>query len=237
MDNYTFWRRAKNCNLRLTTEDKMDIKIAPSLLAADFSRLGEEIKEVEEAGADLLHLDIMDGHFVPNITIGVPVVASLKGSTRLPLDVHLMIDNPRQFVAPFARAGADIITFHPEVTSELEEIIKAIKGYGVKAGLALNPATPLGKVESALNDLDMILLMTVHPGFGGQEFRPEVLPKIRELRRMIEERNLLLDMEVDGGINAETARLVIAAGANVLVAGTAIFAKADRKSSLQALRA
>ncbi|MCD5401998.1 ribulose-phosphate 3-epimerase [candidate division NPL-UPA2 bacterium] len=215
----------------------MVIKIAPSLLAADFSRLGEEIREIEEAGADLLHIDVMDGHFVPNITIGVPVVASLKGLTRLPLDVHLMIDNPRQFVEPFARAGADIITFHIEVTSEPKEIIKAIRGYGVKAGLVLNPPTPLSKVEPVLNGLDMVLLMTVNPGFGGQEFIPEVIPKIRELRKIREERKLHLDIEVDGGINSETARQVISAGANVLVAGMAIFAERDRKSSLRALRA
>ena len=212
------------------------IKIAPSLLAADFCRLGEEIREMEEAGADLLHIDVMDGHFVPNLTIGVPVVASLKGATRLPLDVHLMINNPRQFVEPFARAGADIITFHIEVTSKPKEILKIIKSYGVKAGLVLNPPTPLAKVESVLNGLDMVLLMTVNPGFGGQDFMPEVLPKIRELRKMSEERRLPLDIEVDGGINRETARQVISAGANILVAGTAIFAESDRKSSLQALR-
>lgn len=212
------------------------IKIAPSLLAADFSRLGEEIREMEEAGADLLHVDVMDGHFVPNITIGVPVVASLKGITRLPLDVHLMIDNPRQFIEPFARAGADIITFHIEATSEPKEIVKAIRGCGVKAGLVLNPPTPLSKVGSVLNDLDMVLLMTVNPGFGGQKFIPEVLPKIKELRKIKEERKLHLDIEVDGGINTETARQVILAGANVLVAGMAIFAKRDRKSSLRALR-
>lgn len=215
----------------------MVIKIAPSLLAADFSRLGEEIREVEEAGADLLHIDVMDGHFVPNLTVGVPVVASLKGKTRLPLDVHLMIDNPRKFVEPFVRAGADIITFHIEVTSEPEEILKAIRGYGVKTGLALNPSTPLSKVEPVLNGLDTVLLMTVNPGFGGQEFMPEVIPKIRELRKMSEERKLLLDIKVDGGISTETARQVISAGANVLVAGTAIFAKPDRRSNLQALRA
>ncbi len=215
----------------------MVIKIAPSLLAADFSRLGEEIMEVEEAGADLLHIDVMDGHFVPNITIGVPVVASLKRATRLPLDVHLMIDNPHQFVAPFARAGADIITFHIEVTSEPKEIIKTIKSYGVKVGLALNPPTSLEKVEPVLNGLDMVLLMTVNPGFGGQGFMPEVLSKIRELRKMREERKLLLDIQVDGGINRETARQVISAGANVLVAGVAIFAERDRKLSLGALRA
>ncbi len=215
----------------------MVIKIAPSILAADFSRLGEEIREIEEAGADLLHIDVMDGHFVPNITIGVPVVASLKGATRLPLDVHLMIDNPGKFIKPFARAGADMITFHLEVIPEPGEILKAIKGYGVKAGLALNPSTPLVKLAPVLKGLDMVLLMTVNPGFGGQAFMPEVIPKIRELRKIIEERNLPVDIEVDGGINKETARQVISAGANVLVAGTAVFSGQDRKSNLQALRA
>lgn len=212
------------------------IKIAPSLLAADFCRLGEEVREMEEAGADLLHIDVMDGHFVPNLTIGVPVVASLKKVTRLPLDVHLMIDNPHQFIKPFARAGADIITFHIEVTSEPKKIIEAIKEYGVKTGLVLNPHTPLAKIEPILNSLDMILLMTVNPGFGGQSFMPEVLPKIRRLRKISEEKRLSLDIEVDGGINRETARQAILAGANILVAGTAIFAEPDRKSSLQALR-
>ncbi len=213
------------------------IKIAPSLLAADFSRLGEEIREIEEAGADLLHIDVMDGHFVPNITIGVPVVASLKGTTRLPLDVHLMIDNPGKFIKPFARAGADMITFHLEVIPEPGDILKAIKGYGVKVGLALNPSTPLLKLAPVLKGLDMVLLMTVNPGFGGQAFMPEVIPKIKELRKIIEERSLLVDIEVDGGINKETARQVISAGANVLVAGTAVFSGEDRKSNLQALRA
>jgi ribulose-phosphate 3-epimerase len=215
----------------------MLIKIAPSLLAADFSRLGEEIREIEEAGADLLHIDVMDGHFVPNITIGVPVVASLKGATRLPLDVHLMIDNPGKFIKPFARAGADMITFHLEVIPEPEEILKAIKGYGVKAGLALNPSTPLSKLAPVMKGSDMVLLMTVNPGFGGQAFMPEVIPKVRELRKIIEERNLLVDIEVDGGINKETARQVVSAGANVLVAGTAIFSGEDRKANIQALRA
>ncbi|NOX96667.1 MAG: ribulose-phosphate 3-epimerase [Nitrospirae bacterium] len=212
------------------------IKIAPSLLAADFSRLGEEIRDVEKAGADLLHIDVMDGHFVPNLTVGVPVVASLKGKTKLPLDVHLMIDNPRKFVEPFARAGADIITFHIEVVSAPEEVLEAIKSYGLKAGLALNPSTPLSKIEPVLNDLDLVLLMTVNPGFGGQKFMPEVIPKMKELRQIIEGRKLSLDIEVDGGINRETAKQIIAAGANVLVAGTAVFANPDRKSNLHALR-
>jgi len=212
----------------------MIIKIAPSLLAADFSRL--EIRDVEKAGADLLHIDVMDGHFVPNLTVGVPVVASLKGKTKLPLDVHLMINNPRKFIEPFARAGADVITFHIEVVSAPGEVLEAIKSYGLKAGLALNPSTPLSGIKPVLNDLDMILLMTVNPGFGGQKFMPEVIPKMKELREIIETRKLSLDIEVDGGINMETAKQVIAAGANVLVAGTAVFAGSDRKSNLHALR-
>ncbi len=212
------------------------IKIAPSILAADFSCLGREIKEVEEAGADLLHIDVMDGHFVPNITVGVPLVASLRPKSNLPFDVHLMIDNPLSFIEPFAKAGADIIGFHAEVTEGPLEVIEAIKRCGKKTCLAFNPATPLSGLESLLSKLDMVLLMTVNPGFGGQKFMPEVLPKIRQLRNIVDEKGILLDIEVDGGIDEETAKEVVRAGANVLVAGTAIFAQPDKRSIIQKLR-
>ena len=212
------------------------IKIAPSILAADFACLEREIKKVEEAGADLLHIDVMDGHFVPNITVGVPVVASLKGKTKLPLDVHLMIDNPLSFIKPFAMAGADIIGFHAEVTEKPLKVIEAIKSYGKKTCLAFNPATPLSGLESLLTELDMVLLMTVNPGFGGQEFMPEVLPKIRQLRKMVDEKGIPLDIQVDGGIDEQTAREAIKAGANVLVVGTAIFSQPDRGSVIKILR-
>ena len=212
------------------------IKIAPSILAADFSCLGREIKEVEEAGVDLLHVDVMDGHFVPNLTVGVPVVASLKRKTELPLDVHLMIDNPLSFIEPFAMAGADIIGFHTEVTEKPLKVIEAIKSYGKKACLAFNPVTPLSGLESLLTELDMVLLMTVNPGFGGQKFMPEVLPKIRHLRKMVDEKGILLDIQVDGGIDEKTGKEAIKAGANVLVVGTAIFSQPDRGSIIKLLR-
>ena len=199
------------------------VKIAPSILSADFARLGEQVTEAEAAGADYIHVDVMDGHFVPNITVGPLVVEAVRRTTRLPLDVHLMIEAPERYIARFAKAGADILTVHVEACPHLHRVVQQIKGLGVKAGVSLNPATPLGSLEEILGDVDLVLVMTVNPGFGGQEFIAGMLSKIRRLRRMLDERGLKCELEVDGGINAETAPEVVAAGANVLVAGQAIF--------------
>jgi len=199
------------------------VKIAPSILSADFARLGEQVAEAEAAGADYIHIDVMDGHFVPNITVGPLVVEAVRRTTRLPLDVHLMIEAPERYIARFAKAGADILTVHVEACPHLHRVVQQIKGLGVKAGVSLNPATPLASLEEILGDVDLVLVMTVNPGFGGQEFIAGMLSKIRRLRRMLDERGLKCELEVDGGINAETAPEVVAAGANVLVAGQAIF--------------
>ena len=199
------------------------VKIAPSILSADFARLGEQVAEAEAAGADYIHIDVMDGHFVPNITVGPLVVEAVRRTTRLPLDVHLMIEAPERYIARFAEAGADIITVHVEACPHLHRVVQQIKGLGVKAGVSLNPATPLASLEEILGDVDLVLVMTVNPGFGGQEFIAGMLSKIRRLRRRLDERGLKCELEVDGGINAETAPEVVAAGANVLVAGQAIF--------------
>lgn len=213
------------------------VKIAPSILSADFSKLGEEIREVEQGGADYIHVDVMDGHFVPNITIGPLVVQAIRPHTRLPLDVHLMIEAPDRYIPEFAKQGADIITVHQEACTHLHRSIHLIKEHGAKAGVVLNPATPIVTIEHVLEDLDMVLLMTVNPGFGGQKFISSVLPKIRQLRQLLDERGLLqVDIEVDGGVTAETARWVIEAGANVLVAGNAIYNQSDRKAAIQAIR-
>lgn len=199
------------------------IQIAPSLLAADFARLGEEVAAAETGGADLLHLDIMDGHFVPNITIGPLVVEAVRRTTSLPLDVHLMIEEPERYIPRFAQAGADILTVHVEACLHLHRTVQQIKGLGVKAGVSLNPATPLNSLEEILEYVDLVLVMTVNPGFGGQEFIAGMLAKVRRLRQMLDERGLNCELEVDGGINVETAPKVVAAGAKVLVAGEAIF--------------
>ncbi|SCY85280.1 ribulose-phosphate 3-epimerase [Alkaliphilus peptidifermentans] len=199
------------------------IKIAPSILSADFSKLGEDVNKVEAAGCDMLHIDVMDGHFVPNITIGPLVVKSLKGKTKLPFDVHLMIENPDKYIPDFVKAGADIISVHSEASIHLHRTIQLIKQHGVKACVALNPATPLDVLEYVLADLDMVLIMTVNPGFGGQKFIEATLPKIEKLRSMTKERGLNIDIQVDGGINPENINLVTRAGANVIVAGSAIF--------------
>ncbi len=212
------------------------IKIAPSILSADFSKLAEEIQTVETAGADLLHVDVMDGHFVPNITIGPLVVEAIKPKTNLPLDVHLMIANPDQYIESFIKAGADIISVHAEATVHLHRTIHLIKSLGAKASIALNPATPIHGLEYILEDLDMVLLMTVNPGFGGQSFIPGVLPKIKQLRELIEKKNLLIDIQVDGGVNDRTVKEVIEAGANVLVAGSYVFNHQDRKQAIASLR-
>ncbi len=199
------------------------IKIAPSILSADFARLGEQVAEAEAAGADYIHVDVMDGHFVPNITFGPLVVAAIRPVTELPLDVHLMIEEPERYIEQFAKAGADILTVHQEACPHLHRVIEGIKRLGVRAGVSLNPATPLNTLEEILPYVDLVLLMTVNPGFGGQEFIEEMLPKIERMRRMLDERGLKCELEVDGGINTDTAPKVVAAGADVLVAGEAIF--------------
>ena len=203
------------------------IKIAPSILSADFWRLGEQIRKVEEAGADYLHVDVMDGHFVPNISIGTPVLKSLKGKTRLPLDVHIMVSDPEKYAPIFVDAGADILTFHIEATCHPNRVIQTIKAKGAKAGVVLNPTTPLNMLEYVLEDVDMVLLMSVNPGFGGQKFLPFVLKKIEALREEVEKRRLNLEIEVDGGIGPTNVKDVVKAGATVVVAGSSIFAAGD----------
>lgn len=212
------------------------LKIAPSILSADFSKLGREIAEVEQGGADWIHVDVMDGHFVPNITIGPLVVKSIKPLTKLPLDVHLMIEDPDRYIESFIQSGADIVSVHAESTKHLHRTIHLIKSLGAKAAVAINPATPLENLNYVLEDLDMVLLMTVNPGFGGQSFIPSVLPKIKELRKIINQKGFDIDIEVDGGINEETSKLAVEAGANILVAGSYIFGKADRDKAIAALK-
>ena len=199
------------------------IRIAPSILASDFARLGEEVAAVERAGADLIHVDVMDGHFVPNLTIGPGVVSALRAHGARPFDVHLMISPVDGFLADFAEAGADILTVHPEAGAHVHRSLQLIKSLGKKAGLALNPGTPVDVVDPLLDQLDLICVMSVNPGFGGQKFLPGTLDKLAALRRRIDALDRPIDLEVDGGINFETAPLVIEAGADVLVAGTAVF--------------
>lgn len=213
------------------------VKIAPSILSADFARLGEEIKDVERGGADYIHVDVMDGHFVPNITIGPLIVEAIRPITKLPLDVHLMIENPDQYIEAFAKAGADYITVHVEASRHLHRTIQLIKSTGVKAGVVLNPATPVDSLKHIIEDVDMVLLMSVNPGFGGQKFISSVLPKIRQVKELADSLNPELEIEVDGGVNEETAKLCVEAGANVLVAGSAVFNKEDREAAIASLRA
>ncbi len=213
------------------------VKIAPSILSADFSRLGEQVAEVAKAGADYIHVDVMDGQFVPNITIGAPVVASLRSWTDLPLDVHLMIERPEAHVAQFADAGADIITVHVEATTHLHRLVEAIKSLGVKAGVSLNPATPLNSLDEVLPLLDLVLVMTVNPGFGGQAFIDGMMDKIARLRKILNDRQAIAELEVDGGITTGIAPKVAKAGAEVLVAGAAIFgSKQGAGKALQEMR-
>ncbi|TDX49204.1 ribulose-phosphate 3-epimerase [Orenia marismortui] len=211
------------------------IKVAPSILSADFSKLAEEIETV--SSAEYLHIDVMDGHFVPNITIGPLVLNSIQDKTDQILDVHLMIENPDQYIPEFAKAGADIISVHIEACPHLHRTVQNIKANGVKAAVALNPATPLTAIEYILDELDMVLIMTVNPGFGGQSFILEMLPKIKELREMIEKRGLDIDIQVDGGIKPGTTSIdVINAGANILVAGSAVFGAENREEAIQGLK-
>ena len=213
------------------------VKIAPSILAADFARLGEEIGLVEAAGADMLHVDVMDGHFVPNLTIGPPVVKAIKAVTNLPLDVHLMVEQPDALLPDFIDAGSDNLTVHVEACRHLHRTIQSIKDAGVRASVVLNPATSLHALDEILPDVHMVLLMSVNPGFGGQRFLPATLDKIRALRAQIRERELPAAIEVDGGVKADNAAEICAAGADVLVAGTAIFGQPDYGAAIRALRA
>lgn len=212
------------------------VKIAPSILSANFAKLGEEILDVERGGADYIHVDVMDGHFVPNITIGPLIVEAIRPITKLPLDVHLMIEKPDQYIEQFVKAGADIITVHVEACVHLHRTIQNIKSHGIKAGVVLNPATPVSTIEHIIDEIDMVLLMTVNPGFGGQKFIHSVVPKIKQVANMIKERNLSVEIEIDGGVDEQTAILCKEAGATVLVAGSAVYNKENRKEAIAKIR-
>jgi len=199
------------------------IKISPSILSANFSELGNEIKRLEDAGADMIHVDVMDGHFVPNLTIGPPVIKALRNYTKIPFDVHLMISPVHNYIKDYAEAGADIITIHPEATDNLKNSIKQIKNLKKKVGVSLNPKTKVEVIKEFLNEIDLILIMSVHPGFGGQKFIPDVLIKVEQLKKIKEEQNLNFDIEIDGGINFDNYKIAIKAGADILVSGTTIF--------------
>jgi ribulose-phosphate 3-epimerase len=212
------------------------IKIAPSILSADFARLGDEVRAVAAAGADYIHVDVMDGHFVPNITIGPLVVDGLRPVTDKLFDVHLMIENPDLYIPEFAKAGSDLITVHQEAVPHLHRTVQLIKSLGKQAGVSINPATPVSTLESILDDLDLVLVMTVNPGFGGQSFIESCLPKIETLRKLIDSRGLDLEIEVDGGVKADNINRIAAAGADVFVAGSAVFGSDDYRSTIDALR-
>ncbi len=212
------------------------MKLAPSILSADFSNLLKDVKTVEEAGCEYLHIDVMDGHFVPNITIGPVVVNSLKGKTDMIFDVHLMIENPENYIEAFAKAGADIITIHEEAATHLHRVLQMIKAQGVKAGVSLNPATSLSVLEYVLEDLDMVLIMSVNPGFGGQKYIPAMTEKVRRLKEMIDQKGLNVDIQVDGGINPDNVGEIVQAGAEIIVAGSAIFNTGDVQQAVRDLR-
>lgn len=214
------------------------IKISPSILSGDFSQLGSEIQKLEKAGADMIHVDVMDGHFVPNLTIGPPVIKALRKHSKLPFDVHLMISPVHKYIKNFADAGADIITIHPEATESLGDTIKHIKSFNKKVGLSLNPDTQIDVIKDFLNEINLVLIMSVHPGFGGQKFIPDVLKKIKDLDQIRKQKNMNFDIEVDGGINFSNSKLVKEAGANILVSGTTIFKdnEGDIKKNIETLK-
>ncbi len=213
-----------------------NIEIAPSILSANFSCLGEEIRAVERGGADVLHVDVMDGHFVPNITIGLPVVKSLAGFTRLPIDAHLMITEPGTYAPQFVKAGAQMVSVHVEADPNLHRTLTAIKSAGAQAGVVLNPGTPVSAVEEALQFVDYVLVMSVNPGFGGQQFIPQSIDKVKRLRQLINERQLNVRIEIDGGIDRTNIETVVAAGAEIIVAGSAIFGTPDAETAVKELR-
>lgn len=213
-----------------------EVRIAPSILSADFLKLGEEVEKVERGGADLLHVDVMDGRFVPNITIGPIVVKALRGQTRLPLDVHLMIVEPEKYVEDFATAGADIITVHVEATVHLQRLLKRIRELGKKAGVSLNPHTPLSAIEWVLGDVDLVLIMTVNPGFGGQTFIPQMIQKVEQLRQKVDRYSLPVDIEVDGGIKVDNVANVAGAGADIVVSGSGIFRTVDYGATIKEMK-
>jgi ribulose-phosphate 3-epimerase len=212
------------------------VEIAPSILSADFSRLGEEIAAVERGGASILHVDVMDGHFVPNITVGLPVVKSLASATSLPIDAHLMISDPGTYAHQFVSAGAKMVSVHVEADANLHRTLMSIKAAGAQAGVVLNPATPVGRLEEALQFVDYVLVMSVNPGFGGQKFIPESVAKVRRLRQLIDERRLNVRIEIDGGIDRNNIEAVVAAGAEIIVAGSAIFGADDAEAAVRDLR-